>query len=154
MDGQDYQTAWRERLADAAQSGLSVKEWCSRNGFSIDQYYYWKRRLPDPSGGPAVLQERPDRKSAAVGRSERPSPDRNTAEDRGGRSSSSQLTPQRPRVTPAPEWLPVAVEGRSADSVAPSCLTLRIAGAEIDLRTGFDAALLRSVVAALGGAAC
>lgn len=71
--------------------------------------------------------------------------------------SKSQYTYWRRRIAEAeaaaPEratWLSIP----AAASTASSSLTLRIAGAQIDLQPGFDPDLLRSVVAALGGAPC
>ena len=35
-------------LVKAAQeSGLSIKDWCERNGITKYTYYYWKRKLKD-----------------------------------------------------------------------------------------------------------
>lgn len=59
----------------------------------------------------------------------------------------------KPRTRPA-HWVAVSVTEPVACPVAPSSLTLRIAGAEIELQAGFDPALLRSIVDALGAKAC
>ena len=36
---------WRERLARRRASGLSVREFCVRNGLSEPTFHYWKREL-------------------------------------------------------------------------------------------------------------
>ena len=36
---------WRERILARAKSGLSIRQWCRRNGFTDQQYYYWHRRV-------------------------------------------------------------------------------------------------------------
>ncbi len=51
-------------------------------------------------------------------------------------------------------WLAVDVVDCSPIPTPSSGLTLRIAGAEIDLAAGFDPALLRAVVQALGAPSC
>lgn len=38
---------WTTRFADQKASGLSVRNWCSQSGYSVHQYYYWKRLLTD-----------------------------------------------------------------------------------------------------------
>nr|WP_027871780.1 hypothetical protein [[Eubacterium] cellulosolvens] len=38
---------WAARFADQKASGLTVKEWCDQNHFSIHRYHYWKRLLKD-----------------------------------------------------------------------------------------------------------
>lgn len=38
---------WTARFRDQAASGLSVKDWCTQNNFTIHNYYYWKRVLKE-----------------------------------------------------------------------------------------------------------
>jgi hypothetical protein len=56
-----------------------------------------------------------------------------------------------PQPTVPPAFLPVAVV---PDAPIPAALTLRIAGAAIDVTPGFDPDTLRAVVVALAGIAC
>ena len=58
------------------------------------------------------------------------------------------------RPTPPGKWMALAIAEPSPSPVVPSGLTLRIAGAEIELQSGFDPALLRAVVLALGAQSC
>lgn len=51
------------------------------------------------------------------------------------------------------EWVSVEVAPSPAAPVN-DCITLKIAGVEIDLRTGFSVDLLRTVVTALGPETC
>ena len=103
---QDLASLWQARIDDAAQSGMTVKNWCARHGYSLDRYYYWKRKL-----------------------------------------SGSE------RSAPGCNWLRVPTDSQEPLNTN-ACLTVRIAGAEIDLRPGFDPCLLRSVVRALGTEPC
>ena len=34
---------WSTKFQDQATSGMSVKDWCSKNNISVHAYYYWKR---------------------------------------------------------------------------------------------------------------
>src|SRR5580658_1109539 len=40
---------WRELLADQRSSGMSVKEWCESEGIREHRYYYWRKRLSEPT---------------------------------------------------------------------------------------------------------
>ena len=108
MTHEELAEVWRKRLDDFAQSGLNVRKWCERQGFSKNQYTYWRRRLANSS----IV--------AADG----------TA------------------------WLPVQVLPDSLTPTSSAHLTVRIAGAEIDLSAGFDPSLLRAIVTALGSQGC
>ena len=33
---------WSTRFQDQAASGMSVKDWCTKNNISVHAYYYWK----------------------------------------------------------------------------------------------------------------
>ena len=36
---------WAQIIEECQNSSLTVKEWCSDNNVSKDQYYYWLRKL-------------------------------------------------------------------------------------------------------------
>ncbi len=38
---------WAVLCKEQVQSGLTVKQWCDQNGYTIHTFYYWKRRLKD-----------------------------------------------------------------------------------------------------------
>ena len=38
---------WAARFADQKASGLTIKQWCEQNHFSIHTYNYWKRLLKE-----------------------------------------------------------------------------------------------------------
>lgn len=42
---------WRERLGRQARSGLSIAEFCRREGVSAASFYQWRRRLKGSGGG-------------------------------------------------------------------------------------------------------
>ena len=52
------------------------------------------------------------------------------------------------------QWLPVEIIDHIPSPSRTSRLTVRIAGAAIDIEPGFDPVLLRSVVSALGSQPC
>lgn len=59
----------------------------------------------------------------------------------------------RTQPTAKPEFIPVALL-ETATILTPAVITLRIAGAAIDVTPGFDPATLRAVVVALGAIPC
>lgn len=36
---------WEQRIKEKVQAGMTVEEWCKKNGMSKHQYYYWNRRV-------------------------------------------------------------------------------------------------------------
>ena len=36
---------WRGYIGEQQASGLSIKEWCARNGQGEARYYYWQKRV-------------------------------------------------------------------------------------------------------------
>ena len=36
---------WRERIAEQAHSGVSIKQFCNERGFSAWSFYCWRKRL-------------------------------------------------------------------------------------------------------------
>ena len=36
---------WRERIAEQARSGVSIKQFCKERGFSAWSFYCWRKRL-------------------------------------------------------------------------------------------------------------
>ena len=52
---------WKKRIMDCRASGLTVREWCSRNAWSTSTYYRWEREAfgdvgaqPDHPGNPCT----------------------------------------------------------------------------------------------------
>ena len=55
------ESLWRERLNDQATSGLTIAEWCRRNGVAGSLFHFWKRTIARRNGG----RVRPGTKSPA-----------------------------------------------------------------------------------------
>lgn len=36
---------WQERISECRRSGMTVAEWCKKQGISDKTYYYWHRKL-------------------------------------------------------------------------------------------------------------
>jgi hypothetical protein len=133
VKGQELSDAWRQRLLDAAKSGSTVKVWCSRNGYTLDQYYYWNRRLREQDAQAASKSPQ-----SALRRG------RPRIERAADRENNTAAPGQWLLVEPSSEPMPVGI----------GHLTLRVSGAEIDVHPGFNPTLLRSIVQALGVKPC
>ena len=44
---QRHLNEWAARFADQKASGLTVKQWCEQNNFTIHTYNYWKHILKE-----------------------------------------------------------------------------------------------------------
>ena len=38
---------WRQIIAECENSGKTATAWCKENGYTRDQYKYWKRKIRD-----------------------------------------------------------------------------------------------------------
>ena len=63
------ESVWRGRLAKFRKSGLTVLEFCRREGVSTPTFYQWKKRLKE-STGPAERVQRSGRGSRSAGKSD------------------------------------------------------------------------------------
>lgn len=41
----ENQLLWEQRIKEKVRAGMTVEEWCKKNGMSKYQYYYWARRI-------------------------------------------------------------------------------------------------------------
>jgi hypothetical protein len=58
MNREQLAKQWRERLAAYHPDLGTLKSWCKANDLSLDQYYYWQRRLrPEASPNPPASPE-------------------------------------------------------------------------------------------------
>jgi transposase-like protein len=55
--GAERREFWREAVRLWAESGLSVREFCSREGLAEHALYSWRRKLPPESAVPEIDQE-------------------------------------------------------------------------------------------------
>lgn len=64
---------WRERMGRWRRAGLSVSEFCRREGVSEPSFYQWRRRLqPRPAGGEAPAVGEAPRRPVDAQTSRRP----------------------------------------------------------------------------------
>lgn len=47
---------WKILLEDQAKSGMTIIEWCRKNGITKDAFYYWRRLLQEEAYDEAVKQ--------------------------------------------------------------------------------------------------
>lgn len=128
----DPTSLWRQRFEEASASGMSTKAWCLAHGFSVHQYYYWKRRFQELDAIACVetLSNDPSARTHSI-------------------CNSAPIGSQSTK----PGWVRVA-PSKTVSSPAARNLTIRISGAEIEVGLDFDPSLLRAVVAALGVQPC
>ena len=36
---------WEQRIRERVQNGMTIVEWCKKNGVSKNQYNYWNQRV-------------------------------------------------------------------------------------------------------------
>jgi hypothetical protein len=49
---------WRERIAEQARSGVSIKQFCEERGVTTWSFYDWRKRLREPRAVRFALVER------------------------------------------------------------------------------------------------
>ena len=132
---------WRLRLRRQATSGLSIPEFCAREGVSSASFYAWRRRLaappiPAPSEPPLFVPLRLDPTSPPGGPA-------------AGPRLRDRVAPPRPpplRRPPDPEWLGrlvAALAGLRAPGGAPmislpSAVRAFLCTRSVDMRKSFD----------------
>jgi hypothetical protein len=116
---------WRKRLASFVPGQQTVREWCQQQGITQDRFYFWQRKLR------ARVQATTSSPSPKQWLPVEFTDDRTTQRVKSTRSAAA-LTPQ----------------------LTQSSLTVKVGGAAIDVRPGFDACLLRAVVCALEAEPC
>jgi len=117
----ELRSTWRGRLLRQSTSGLSVAEYCRREGTSVGTYYYWKRRLAAESNGRAARAHN------------------------GASSSAGQRSKPGGRIAACTEGLPRAAFATRVDaggSFLPLPLTPPRGGAWVEL-TLMDGTVLR-----------
>jgi hypothetical protein len=58
--GRDRAAVWGERLRRYEQAGLTVAEFCRREGVSVPSFYQWRKRLTSPIGRQSTKARRQD----------------------------------------------------------------------------------------------
>ena len=46
----EKETLWRQRIAQQAASGLTVREWCRQGGYSDSLFHFWKSTIAKRDG--------------------------------------------------------------------------------------------------------
>jgi len=142
---------WEAAIRLWAESRLSVREFCSREGLAEHTFYSWRRELMPENPVPEVNQE-----SSATGGSEA------STDDRRPRRRKQAAGPIG-KNTSAVEFLPVRVVGEEvacahAASVEPAAASrIEIIGASpwrVRILAGFDATTLNAVLTVLERRPC
>jgi transposase-like protein len=142
---------WEEAIRLWAESGLSVREFCSREGLTEYTFYSWRRELM-PAGPPAEVIQEP---SATEG---------DLRADGRRRCRRRQAADSAVASTSTVEFLPVHVVGEAvprahaaSSETATGAATIEIVGASpwrVRIAAGFDPATLKAVLTVLEGQPC
>jgi hypothetical protein len=115
---------WRDLLEEKRLSGLSVADWCAKEGVSTFTYYYWRKRILSDS---AVC-----------------------APGCGDPAAWGSSSPQRlPLSMSGADVTNVPSTASAQDATRTSPITLRVGRVCIDVGTGFDRGLLGDVLSVL-----
>ena len=49
---QEMAKKWRSIISEAGKSNLSARAWCREHCISVDQFYYWRKKLSEDCQGP------------------------------------------------------------------------------------------------------
>jgi hypothetical protein len=115
---------WRDLLEEKRLSGLSVADWCAKEGVSAFTYYYWRKRILSDSAVCAPGCADP----AAWG------------------SSSPQWLPLSMSGTDVTN-VPSTASAQDAACISP--FTLRVGRVYVEVGSGFDRGLLGDVLSVL-----
>jgi transposase-like protein len=143
---------WNEAVRLWAASGLSVREFCGREGLAEHSFYFWRRRLrlenpvADAGEEPVVTVEGP-----------------RIAEARPQRQKSERVTDLACNEASAVKFLPVRVldnefttaRPKATEAAEPSPIEILLGGDRLlRVRSGFDRKTLLDVLAALEARSC
>jgi len=141
---------WETAIRLWGESGLSVREFCSREGLAEYSFYSWRRALMPENPAPEVKQEPTAVDDGAV-----------AADDRQRRRRKPVANPAGAN-TSAVEFLPVRVVGEEVShamppSVAAGAAPIEIVGASrwrVRIVAGFDPTTLEAVLTMLERRPC
>jgi transposase-like protein len=123
---QGRESFWRGKIGEQAGSGLTVSEFCRREGFSPNSFYRWRRVLLEGDGGL----------------------DSNAGESKPtGSDPGVPFVPVSVRASAEFPSRPVPSEAFPVEAVLSSGLVLRV-------RPGFDSDTLVRLLGLLGSSTC
>ena len=144
---------WKEAVRLWAESGLSVREFCGREGLAEHSFYFWRRRL------------RPEDHAAEVNRKPIATAGGDVIVDgRRARRKRQRLADTAGNEASAVQFMPVRVLGREVFSARPKFIETAAEPSPIEIvlggdrvlrvRPGFDRQTLVDVLAVLEGRGC
>ena len=135
----DRLALWRDLLTEQRASGLSIKEWCAKEGVSTFTYYYWRKRISSPPSATALEDARPSAVSLPASPEWLPVP-------LALRANVKSLAVAAERPTFGPTVQKASTAGPTSDA-AP--ITLRVGLVYVEVGDGFDRLLLGDVLSVL-----
>ncbi len=55
MTKEEKAVYWRQRIEEQSRSGLTIKEYCAREGLAVANLHYWRRRFLSREQDPLVV---------------------------------------------------------------------------------------------------
>jgi transposase-like protein len=142
---------WKEAIRLCAESGLSVRAFCKREGLAEHTFYSWRHKLRPQSPAPDVIQESSATEDEAPTDSRRRRPRKAVANSASASTSAVNFLPVRVVGDEGPR--PHAASVETAAGAAP----IEIVGAlpwRVRILAGFDPAALAAVLMVLEGRPC
>ena len=154
MDGSKRGEAreyWKEAVRLWGESGLSVREFCGREGLAEHSFYSWRRKL------------RPERRAAEVNREAIAAAGGNVIVAGRRRRRRERIADSAGDEASAVQFMPVRVLGRevsparprATETAEPSPIEIMLdGGRRLRVWPGFDRPTLMDVLAVLEGRGC
>ena len=135
----EREALWRQRIAQQAASGLTVRDWCRQDGYSDSLFHFWKSTLAKRDG----VYTAPPRRAPAPPKQPR---------SRTPARVFAQVVLAAPQ--PKPQTAPSAPVGAPAPPALCALELVLPGGRLVRVREGFDPATLTRLLDVLEACSC
>ena len=135
----DRLTLWRDLLTEQRASGLSIKDWCAKEGVSTFTFYYWRKRISSPPSVAAPVDACPSAVPLPASPEWLPVP-------LASKTNIERLPVTATRSTCGPTVQKASIPRTTSDA---SAITLRVGLVYVEVGDGFAPGLLGDVLSVL-----
>jgi len=135
----DRRLLWRDLLADQSASGLSIKDWCAKEGVSTFTFYYWRKRILCPPSVAAPVDACPSAVPLPASPEWLPVP-------LASKTNIERLPVTAGRTMFGPTVQKASITRTTSDA---SAITLRVGLVYVEVGDGFAPGLLGDVLSVL-----